>query len=257
MDELTLAKKVIRQAGKAVLGYYHKNYEIKVRDKEPVTEADKDSNEIIINGLKKTGYGILSEETEDNSSRLLQEKVWIIDPLDGTSDFIKKTDEFCIMIGLVQNNEPILGVVYLPIEDKLYYAEKGNSAFLEAKSGKRKIQVSKTKDFNRMRMLVSRNHLLPLEQKVAKNLDIKTITCGSAGVKICKIASGQAEIYINSSDKTSEWDICAGDIILTEAGGKITDMKGEKIKYNKKSTKNTKGFLVSNKIQHKLLITSI
>lgn len=239
---------IVIEAGEIAKNFYNENYLIEKKlDKSPVTEADKKIDEFICKKLSRFNYPILSEETEDDfQKREKSEYVWIIDPLDGTKDFIQKTDEFSIIIGLVKNGVPVLGVVFAPMLDELYFAEKNKGAFLVKNGKKKKISVSK----NQLRggkIFVSRNHLGEWEQKIAKKYEMQIVTMGSAGLKICKVASGEAEIYINSGNKSSEWDVCAGDIILQEAGGSITDMNNEKIAYNKKDVKLRKGYIVLNK----------
>lgn len=249
MEELEVLKEVIRDAGEAIMAYYSKDVDVSVKsDFSPVTEADLASERVLLQGLGKFGYGVLSEETEDNLGRLTYEKIWVIDPLDGTKDFIGRTGEFSVMVGLVERGEIVMGAVYEPVSRKLYYAMKGGGAFLEVDGGvAEKLSVSKISDFSKVRMLISRFHLLEYEKGLAKRLGINNmVECGSAGIKICRIAEGNAELYINSSDKTFEWDICAADIVLTEAGGKIIDLNGERFSYNKKESRNEEGVVASN-----------
>lgn len=251
-------KKVIKEAGKATLQFYEKEQNVIYKDpRSPVTEADLAAEDIILEGLSSFGYAILSEETEDDLSRLTAEKVWIIDPLDGTKDFIQKTGDFSIMVGLSVRGEVVLGCVYVPVKDLLYYAVKGEGAFCEDGEGMiRQISVSKVEDFAEARMLVSRNHLLDFEQKLSATLGVKNlIPCGSAGFKSSLVADAVADIYINSSDRTFEWDICAADIIVSEAGGVVSDMSGAKIVYNKKDPRNLDGFVVANELLRQQIIS--
>ena len=254
-----ILKKVIDtayQAGEAALSFYNKDYE--VRDKggdSPLTQADLESNRIILEGLSEYGYGILSEEKEDDLERLNQKRVWIVDPLDGTKDFIHQTGEFAVMIGLVEKKEngyrPILGVVYLPAVDTFYYALEGKGAFKKAGNREeKKIQVSSPEEFNQFRLVGSRFHSSELEEKLFQKLGFREkVPCGSVGVKACTIAEGKAELNINPSDKTWEWDICAPEIILQEAGGILTDLEGKQFSYNKKDPRNQKGYVASNGIK--------
>ena len=263
MNELETAKVVAKEAGKIAMSLYKGN-NLDTRQKaengsSPITKADLASEKVILKTLRKFDYGILSEETLESNNRLKKEKVWIIDPLDGTSDFIQKTDEFAIAIGLVKNNKPILGVVYQPPRDKLYFAEKGKGAWLKiGEEEPRKLKVSKKEDFNNMLMLTSRNHLEKAEIALAKNLKIKFKKCGSAVLKMGLIAERIGDLYINSSKgKTGEWDTCAGNIIITEAGGRITDMNGEELAYNKKNTMDMNGYIVSTGTRHNELIVEL
>lgn len=251
-------KEIARMAGKETLKYYcSKNVVRQKKNKTPVTEADIASEKIIKRGLKKFGFPILSEEAKDDKRRLVSDYVWIADPLDGTSDFINKEDEFSIMIALARNERPVLGVIYEPAADRLYFAQKGKGAFLEKDGRAKRIKVSSKSNPQGARMLMSRHHLLEEEIGVAKKLRMKMKQMGSAGLKIARIAEGKAEIYINSSDKSSEWDTCAGDIILTEAGGKITNLNGRSIKYNRKNPRLLNGYIVSNKRLHEKIISTL
>jgi 3'(2'), 5'-bisphosphate nucleotidase len=255
MKELQAVKSAIKQAGEAAMGYYGEDLDPDTHykaDDSPVTKADLAAQEVLENELGKFGYGMLSEEKEDNEERLNQEKVWIIDPLDGTKDFLQQTGEFTIMVALAKEGEITLGAVYQPSEDKLYFAQKNEGAYMQREDRDPvEISVSVEDKPEGMTMLVSRNHLRQPEQAVAEKLGIKELqACGSAGLKMVKIAEGRAHVYINSSDKTDEWDIAAGEIILKEAGGKLTDNNGEKFDYNKENTTNEDGFIASNGAIH-------
>lgn len=259
-DVITVAK----QAGGKIMKYYQEDYTIKDKSAEneeynPVTIADLESNKIIIKGLEKYGYGILSEESIDNEERLNKERVWIIDPMDGTSDFIDKTGEFVVMIGLVENNKVILGVVYNPPKDIVYYATINQGAFfIEENSAPEKLVVSNINNLLEVRMLTSRFHLSENVVKLFKDLHLKErIKCGSAGLKISLIAEARAECNINTSNKTKEWDVCAADIILSEAGGKLTDIRGEVFTYNKQDPTNYFGYIASNGIIHQEIVKSL
>lgn len=256
------ASRLARQAGDAALFYYHKEYEIsdKGDNNGPVTQADHASNDVIIEGLKKEfNYGILSEETDDDLSRLNQKRVWVVDPLDGTKDFIDKTGEFSVMIGLVENGKPVLGVVYVPPEQIMYYALAGRGAF-KKKQGEafQRIRVSDRNKFEDLVLLTSRFHASNTTTKAAEDLGIKnTLTKGSAGLKICTIAEGSADVNINPSNKTWEWDVAAADIILGEAGGKLTDVFENRFTYNKKDPRNLQGYIASNNWRHYEIINEV
>jgi 3'(2'), 5'-bisphosphate nucleotidase len=244
--------KIALGAGKMAMDFYGGKYEVKQKqNKTPVTEADIAVNNYLMKELSKYNYSILSEEIEDNfEKRKNVDFFWIIDPLDGTSDFVQNTGEFSIMIGLVDNvGQSVLGVVFAPNLDEMYWAEKNKGAYL-CQSGldlkfHQKIQVSK-KSLKNGKILTSRNHLGEYEQRIAKKYNMKQIPAGSAGLKICWIARGDAELYINSSDKSGLWDTCAADIILSEAGGFMVDKNFNKIKYNTKETALLDGYIASN-----------
>ncbi len=256
------ASQLAREAGEAALFFYNRKYNIsdKPGNNGPVTQADLACNNIIIEGLtKEFDYGILSEETDDDFSRLKNKRIWVIDPLDGTKDFIDKTGEFSIMIGLIENKEPILGIVYVPSEQLMYYALRGRGAFKKKlRKSSQRIQVSSRNEFKDMFLLTSRFHASNTVVKAASDLGINnTLTKGSAGLKICAIAEGSADININPSDKSWEWDVAAADIILSEAGGKLTDVFENKFIYNKKDPRNLQGYIASNNWRHLEIIREV
>ncbi len=273
-------RKIAIEAGNIAMQFYDKDYTIEQKQNEtPVTEADIAINDFLMERLSKYNFPILSEETKDDfDKRKNADFVWIIDPLDGTTDFIQKTGEFSIMIGLAnKKGKSILGVVYAPVLDELYYAKENEGAFFlcysckgrnlsqqtkidkdiisietkysreTSKLKEQKISVS-NKNIKNGKILTSRNHLGEYEQKIAKKYNMKQIPAGSAGLKICWIAKGNAELYINSSNRTGLWDTCAADIILTEAGGSIKDKNNNQIFYNTKDVILQDGYIMSNKI---------
>jgi len=251
--------KTAEKSGREIMLHYGKNYTIHYKTKNnPVTKADLLSQEIIIKNLEKYNFAFLSEELKDDKNRLQKKHAWIIDPLDGTKDFIEKTDEFSIMIGLVENKKPILGVVYNPAKNTLYYAAKNIGSYQKIKNKIKKIKVSRKNRMSDISMLTSRYHLSNLEKNLNKTLNFKNSQkCGSAGWKIGLISSGHADVVVNPSDKTWEWDLCAADIIITEAGGKLTDLNGQKIFYNRRNSKNNQGYIASNSLIHNKIIKTI
>lgn len=256
---LYTTKNIIKNAGDEVLKLYNKEIKFNLKqDNSPVTEADRISDEIILSGLSKFNIPILSEESLDSLDRLSQKTVWIIDSLDGTADFIKKTGEFSIMMGLIKEGRPIFGIVYLPVNKKLYFALKGKGSFLEKGGKKKKLRVTNSKDIKNARLVVSRNHLKPEDEKKANNMGIHNLKkSGSNGIKMGLIAEGEAEIFYNTTNKMSQWDSCGPEIILTEAGGKVTDIEGNKIVYNVKNTKLEKGLVATNSILHNHIINNL
>ena len=249
---LNRAIKTAQKAGQAALSFYNSEVEVEQKsDNSPITQADKESNRIIIEELKDFDYGILSEEKEDDKTRSDKDRVWIIDPLDGTKDFIHQTDEFAVMIGLVERSgkiyRPVLGVVYVPARDVVYYGLDGQGAYVQKGDEEpEKLGVSQHDDPSQCRIVVSRFHGSDLEEKVFQSLGLKEkVPCGSVGVKVSKIASGEAELNFNPSDKTWEWDVCAPEAILREAGGTLTDMDGRFFNYNKEDPRNYRGYLAT------------
>lgn len=252
-------KKIVRQAGEIVMDIYSQEFDIETKDDDsPVTQADLISDKIILEGLEQFGYPILSEESVDDLKRLKSDRVWIVDSLDGTTDFIQKTGEFSIMVGLVEYNKPILGFVYLPVKDKLYYAISGEGCYLKMAGKTKRMSVTKYNDFKKLRLVVSRNHLKPEDEKKARDMGIEKLKkSGSNGIKMGLIAEGEAEIFYNTTNKMSQWDSCGPEIILTEAGGRVTDMEGNKIIYNTENIMLEKGLVASNGFLHNQIINNL
>ena len=160
----------IVEAGEKIREIYDTDFEVnKKDDNSPITKADLESNKILRFALEKTGIPILSEEDVDDKSRLDSEKVWIIDPLDGTQDFVNRTGEFTILVGLVENHIPVMWLVYLPTKRILYFAEKGMGAFCYDLNEWRKISVRRVEEISSCLALVSRHHLSVNEKKVDVN----------------------------------------------------------------------------------------
>jgi 3'(2'), 5'-bisphosphate nucleotidase len=249
-DIITIAK----DAGYIAMRFYDRGYSVEEKEnKTPITDADRASHDFLVEKLAHYGFPIISEEGLVDGNDLSH--TWVIDPLDGTSDFIQKTGEFSIMIGLVDaQGASVMGIVYASALGELYYAEKNKGAYIchsravpafGMESGNPvQIHVS-DKSVKNGTILVSRNHLGQREQEIAHKYHMTQIPMGSAGLKMCRIARGDAQLYINSSDKSGIWDICAADVILREAGGVIADMNGKRIIYNG-SCKLKNGYIVTN-----------
>jgi 3'(2'), 5'-bisphosphate nucleotidase len=258
--ELKVAIDLARAAGARILQFYA--LEIVAEQKfgadnfsEPVTIADKTASKIIVEGLAQAfpEDAILSEEEADDiKSRVVTEKVWIIDPIDGTWGFIKKDGDFGVQIGLTENGEAILGVVFLPVHDELFYAVKGAGAFLQkGDAPAERLQVSELTDFRKMNLASSRNHRSPKMHRIIEDFGfVREIQRGSVGLKVGLIARREADIYIHLSPRTKFWDSCAPQIILEEAGGRMTDLFGARIRYDLTDVQNHNGILASNGAAH-------
>ena len=231
------------EAGSEILNFYHNDIEVTHKeDLSPLTKADLASNKIILESLTKLNNNIpiLSEESlVDWSIRKHWKKYWLVDPLDGTKEFIKKNGEFTVNIALIEDNNPILGVVYVPAKSLLYLAEKNKGSFktntknkLENFEGIQKIIVSS--QTNRARVIGSRSHSnATFDNWVKEKFPNADIVQAGSSLKFCLIAEGEADIYPRFGP-TSEWDIAAGHMIVNEAGGKIRTFQNDSIKYNTK-----------------------
>ncbi len=265
--ELETAIALAHQAGASILEFYAQ--EIVTEEKfgvdnlsEPVTIADRTASKIIVEGLAEAfpADAILSEEEADDvKTRLAADKVWMIDPIDGTWGFINKDGDFGVQIGLTENGEAVLGVVFLPVHDELYYAVKGEGAFvIKQNAPPENLQVSGKTDFSQMTLAVSRNHLSPKMSLISKNFSIKNVVHrGSVGLKVGLIARQTADLYIHLSPRTKYWDSCAPQIILEEAGGKMTDIFGAPLHYDLHDVQNHNGILASNGAAHDLTVEKL
>ena len=239
-----------------ILNIYRGNFTKDIKeDKTYLTEADLKSNEIIIEELSKTNYPILSEESKDDKERLNYSKIWIIDPLDGTAEFVDKTGEFVVMIALIENHIPVAGIVFQPTTNILYLAEKGKGAFKLENNCWSKIGVSNIRQLELAKVVLSRHHLSQEELIFLNKLRLsKFVQMGSCGLKIAEISNGKAELYFTFYPKIKQWDTAAGYCLITEAGGKITDTEGQELIYNTANINHEKGVLVTNKKIHQQVI---
>ena len=245
------------KAGEKVLEVYETDFSTEKKDDDsPITQADIESNKILKEVLEETGIAILSEEDIDDKKRLSEEKIWIIDPLDGTTDFVNKTGEFTIMVGLVENHKSVLGLIYWPIKKKMYLAESGKGAFCHDGEWK-KIEVSVMSEIQNCHALVSRHHLSEKEKKLLDEMEISVVTNIGSSLKVTEIASGDAEIYLTTTNKMKQWDTCASNCIISEAGGQMTDISGNELLYNTELVNHENGILVTNGLIHQDALDTI
>ena len=244
-NELELAVSLARDAGRAALAYYGEAT-VELKDGgSPVTEADHAANGVIVAGIRDAfpDDAILSEESRDDRSRLDARRVWIVDPLDGTKEFLAQNGEFSVMIGLVVDDEPVLGVVYRPDGDTLYRATRGGGAFADADGATRALKPPPA-DVDALRMVGSRSHGDPLIDRMRDALGVEDVKpSGSVGLKCALIAEGRRDVYVHPVPYLKEWDTCAPEVVLREAGGTVTDCLGNALRYNKEDTRQPHGIL--------------
>jgi 3'(2'), 5'-bisphosphate nucleotidase len=235
LDELETTATIARAAGAAAMRYYGNSAFERKADSSPVTQADHAANQAILTGLARDfpRDAILSEESADSDVRRQAERVWVVDPLDGTKEFLAQNGEFSILIGLVVEGAPVLGVVYLPGRDVLYGAARGKGAWVE-RNGRRDRVACVAAVPTALRMIGSRSHADPLLGSMRQALGVdEVMPCGSIGVKCARIAEGESDLYIHPVRTLKEWDTCAPEILLREAGGSVTDCLGGTLRYNK------------------------
>ena len=242
--ELSTAIDAIREAGlltTELLGNRAKSSQ--KSNGEILSEAD-----ILVNTLLKVklnnafpDYGWLSEETMDSTERLNKKYVWIIDPIDGTREFVEGIPEYVISIALVENGIPIIGVQYNPTLDQLFAGIQNGGAFLNGK----RIFCSDCRDLSKASVAVSRSENQKGKTKIYRPIFGKLTPVGSVAYKLALVASGNYDINFSVQPK-NEWDICAGDLLIREAGGCLIDLNGSVRKYNQKNTLIDRGLIAGN-----------
>ncbi len=248
--ELREAVRIARHAGSILLDVYSTDFTVAYKTRsDPVTEADTRANSYIVEELRSAfpGDGVVAEETEDKSDALRDGRCWYVDPLDGTKEFIAKNGEFAVMLGLAIDGVSTLGVVYQPVHDKLYAGVVGDEAYLVHHGERRPLVVSDVSDPSRLELAVSRSHRSKKIDEVMKKLGtMRERRSGSVGLKIGLIAEQRADLYVNLSNKSSQWDACAPEAVLKAAGGRFSDLDGRTYRYGGTDMQNRRGILACN-----------
>jgi 3'(2'), 5'-bisphosphate nucleotidase len=244
--ELRAACDAARIAGSAAMRFYGNAQAVAKEGGSPVTEADHAANEVIVAALRQAfpGDAILSEESADSAERLSAERVWIVDPLDGTKEFLAQNGEFAIMIGLAIGGRAVLGVVYQPANDILFAAAEGQGATIQRDGGETVPLRCGAPGAEGLRLVGSRSHPDALLVRMQEALGITDVRpSGSVGVKCGLIAQGERDLYVHPVPYLKEWDTCAPEAILREAGGEVTDCHGEPLRYNKPDPRQPHGIV--------------
>ena len=267
--ELRVGLELARRAGEAALAFYGKPMRVEHKEEfdEPVTQADRAVNELIVRALRERfpGDGILAEESVDTGRRMGRQRVWMIDPIDGTKGFIAGSGDFCVQIGLAVGGCAALGILYAPATDVLYWAARGHGAWVvrptsEADGSQKaeRLGVTGETDLRRMRLAESRSHRGPRMESVVDALGVRAeVRSHSVGIKVGLLVERQADLYIHLSPKTKQWDTCAPEAVLTEAGGRMTDVFGEPMRYNTPDVLNRNGLVASNGAAHEQVIARL
>ncbi len=252
--ELEIALLALKEARDAILKIYHGHFDVVMKsDHSPVTLADQNADRIIREIIHHhfPHHAFLTEESEDDLNRLNNDYCWIVDPVDGTKDFVNRDDEFTTNIALAYKHQLVLGVVGIPVSGEIYYAVKGQGAYYISEKGeKERIHVNdKTSELT---MLTSRFHVSKEEEEYF-NLHRDLITSREAygsAIKACRIARGLAELQCKFGPGTKEWDTAASQIIVEEAGGAFITPKGEIMQYNRVDVYNHDGFVAVNRLEN-------
>tara|TARA_B100000900_G_scaffold328915_1_gene289251 strand:+ start:57 stop:830 length:774 start_codon:yes stop_codon:yes gene_type:complete len=218
-------------------------------DNTPVSNGDLEVNKIITKKILELTPNILivSEETSDNKSINNLKDFWLIDPIDGTYDYINNLEEFTINAGLIINRKPVAGLIYAPAKKRMFFSYGENLAF-ELINGKTvKLDSSKNFDKEEIKFVTYSNNIKPEIDLIHKKLNVKKLTRMKSSLKFCVIAAGEYDGYV-AEPRACEWDIAAGHAILKHAGGNVTDFNGNEILYGKKDFKNPSLILKSKSI---------
>lgn len=256
LKELEISRKAAVLAGQAIMEVYESgDFGIEAKaDDSPLTLADKSANRIIVDILKKEfpDYAILSEEEQDDLSRLDNDLCFVVDPLDGTKEFIKRNGQFTVNIALSYKHKTVMGVIYVPVTGEMYYAAQGKGSFMEHNGNTSRIHVATDKkEKAELRVVMSNSHGAEQMDALIKKYGIVNHVKVGSSLKGCMIARGDADVYYRYGP-TMEWDTAAMQCIVEEAGGLLKQMDNTEMLYNRKDSLNAKGFYILNDIDNKL-----
>ena len=229
------------KAGRVCLDLRKKGLIKKIKsDNTPVSNGDLEVNKIISEKISEVTptIPIVSEETSENRSNKELKDFWLIDPIDGTYDYINNLEEFTINAGLIINRKPVAGLIFAPAKNRLFYSFGDNFAFELMNGNPTKLNLKKNFDNNEIKFVSYSNKLKPEIEKIHKKLNVKKFFKMKSSLKFCLIAAGEYDGYV-AEPRAYEWDIAAGHAIMKHAGSIVTDFEGNEILYGKKDFKNT------------------
>jgi len=260
--ELAAAAEAAEEAGRIIRRYFRTGLQVdhKAGD-EPVTRADREAQEAILARLSGAfpGYGVLAEEQADTTSWSAARRAWVVDPLDGTKDFIAGRDGFSVMIGLLEAGRPVLGVVHQPAGGRTFAAIQGRGAVMRKDGAPaRLLSVSAQTELPRLRLVASKSHRGETIDRARQLLGLTDeLNVGSVGLKISLIARDQRDLYINPEGHCKLWDSCAPEIIRAEAGGRMTDLRGDPLAYGPDQLRLHRGILATNGVCHEAVARAL
>jgi 3'(2'), 5'-bisphosphate nucleotidase len=237
---------IAREAGRAIMDHYGQVLPVDTKaDDSPLTQADRASHRLIVDRLRTAfpEIPVLSEESDpaEVADRRQWSRFWLVDPLDGTKEFIKQTGQFTVNIALIEDGAPVLGVVHIPAQQVTYFAQRGEGAFRQNGEDATVEIAVRAADPERFVVVASRDHAGPevaaiLERIAAAGIEVESASMGSS-LKFCLVAEGAADFYPRTVP-TMEWDTAAAQCVVEEAGGAVTTLDGERLRYNKESLRN-------------------
>jgi len=260
--ELDVAARIAREASVLVRGYHGKPLNVQVKDAdEPVTDADHAANALLVARLQEAFPDdvILSEELPDTGERLGKPRVWMVDPIDGTRDFVRGETGFVVMVGLAVNGRPAIGAVGHPLTGNVYVGGVGAGAWREDASGARTpLHTSALSQPPDIRLVASKSHRSGRIDAVKRALQITDeMNVGSIGLKIGLVSEALRDLYVYTGGRTKIWDTCGPEAILAGAGGRMTDVDGNALVYDQPDLYNRRGLVASNGPLHDFVIDAI
>ncbi|MCA9673169.1 MAG: 3'(2'),5'-bisphosphate nucleotidase CysQ [Myxococcales bacterium] len=261
--ELEVATDLARQAGALLLRYFRSDIDVdRKAHGEPVTEADRGSDALITRGLRDAfpDDGVLSEEADEHDSWSRARRAWLVDPMDGTKDFVGGREGFSVMIGLLEGGRPILGVVYQPTTGLCYRAARGHGCEVQRDGEPAEpARPSDVSDPARARLVASYSSRSPRIGEIKQRLGTTDeLNVGSVGLKVGLVARGVRDLYVNPEGHCRLWDVCAPEAILREAGGCISDLAGNDLSYEPGQLRVRGGIVASaNPVLHAEVIAKI
>ena len=254
--ELEAAIEAGVKAIEGILKIYNSNFDVEIKeDDSPVTLADKNADKVIREVLHKAfpTYAFLTEESNDDRARLENDYVWIVDPVDGTKDFVARDGGFTTNIALAYKHEAVVGVVVVPLTGEVYYAAKGLGTFYRHNGVTKRIHVNDKLD--NLTVYKSVFHSKPEEEALIQKYSdkITKVEKWGSALKPCRIAQGLGELTYRLSDGTKEWDTAASQVIVEQAGGVFLDTNKKRIMYNREDVYNRDGYVICNRIENFLL----
>jgi 3'(2'), 5'-bisphosphate nucleotidase len=234
---------IARDAGSAIMEIYAGEFDVELKgDNSPLTSADRASHQVIVEGLTESSPDIpvLSEEGRDipYAERAAWSRFWLVDPLDGTKEFIKRNGEFTVNIALVEDSQVTAGVVYVPAQDTMYFGRLGDGAWkIEGNQEPVKITVRTADESQGLTVVMSRSHPSPELEEYLRDIKVAEAMPVGSSLKLCVVAEGKADLYPRLGP-TMEWDTAAGHAVVEAAGGTVTQVNGTPLRYNKENLLN-------------------
>ncbi len=237
-------------AGQVALNLREKGLKKKIKsDNTPVTNGDIEVNDILTTKIKSLTpeLPIISEESSENKDKKNLNNFWLVDPIDGTYDYMNNLEEFTLNAGLILNNQPVAGLIFAPAKKRMFYSYGLNNSYEIVGENKVKLECSKNFDKNLIKFVSYSNNIKPEIEIIHKKLNVKEFVKMKSSLKFCVIAAGEYDGYV-AEPRAREWDIAAGHAILEHAGGIVTNFDNEKVRYGKKDFKNPSLILKRNSI---------